>query len=251
MKPILYVIPGTHPCMTARLMLEHKGIDYRRIDLLPPMHRPFLRALRFPDETVPALHIGGAKITNTRRISRALEERVPNPPLFPSDPERRAAVEEAERWGDQEFWEGPNRIAWWAVAHDQPSIPSLMEEARVPIRLAPVLAPPIARMGVKRNSADDEHTRPDIEALPAQLDKIEAWIDEGVLGGDELNAADYQIAPSLRIMMCLDDLRPLFDARPVGPYARRAAPYFPGQIKPVVPEEWLAPLREAAPAAAG
>jgi hypothetical protein len=32
MKVTLYVIPGSHPGVAARLMLERKGVDYRRID---------------------------------------------------------------------------------------------------------------------------------------------------------------------------------------------------------------------------
>ena len=31
----LYVIPGSHPAMTARLELERKGIDNKRVDLMP------------------------------------------------------------------------------------------------------------------------------------------------------------------------------------------------------------------------
>ena len=251
MAPVkLYVIPGTHPCMTARLMLERKGIEYKRIDLLPPFHRWILRALRWPGTTVPALQIEGEKIVNTRAISRDLEQRVPEPPLFPSDPELRAKVEEAERWGDEEFWDPTNRIAWWAVAHDQKSIPSLLSESRLPLRLTPLLAPSISKMGIKRNDASDEHTRADHERMPAMLVKIDAWIEEGVIGGDEPNAADYQIAPSLRIMMIVDQLRPLIEARPAGEFAMRVDPYFPGRVRAEFPQEWLEPLRASGPAAA-
>ncbi len=35
MEARLYVIPGSHPAMTARLMLERKGIAYKRTDLMP------------------------------------------------------------------------------------------------------------------------------------------------------------------------------------------------------------------------
>jgi hypothetical protein len=31
----LYVIPGSHPSRTGMLMLERKGIPYKRIDLMP------------------------------------------------------------------------------------------------------------------------------------------------------------------------------------------------------------------------
>ena len=55
----LYVVPGSHPSMTGRLMLEHKGIAYRRVDLIPALHKPILRALGFPSNTVPAVVIDG------------------------------------------------------------------------------------------------------------------------------------------------------------------------------------------------
>ena len=35
----LYSIPGSHPAAAARAMLEHKGIDYKRVDL-PPVVEP-------------------------------------------------------------------------------------------------------------------------------------------------------------------------------------------------------------------
>jgi hypothetical protein len=35
----LYVIPGSHPARTGQLMLELKGIPYRRVNLVPGFHR--------------------------------------------------------------------------------------------------------------------------------------------------------------------------------------------------------------------
>ena len=56
----LYVIPGSHPAMAVRRMLELKGIPYKRVDLMPVISRGALRALGFPSNTVPSLSIGGA-----------------------------------------------------------------------------------------------------------------------------------------------------------------------------------------------
>ena len=44
----LYVIPGSHPSKAAELMLEHKGIPFKRVDLVTAMHRPALKLLGFP-----------------------------------------------------------------------------------------------------------------------------------------------------------------------------------------------------------
>jgi hypothetical protein len=46
MQTKLYVIP-THPCRTAMLMLEHKGIPYRRVDLPAGVHPVALRLRGF------------------------------------------------------------------------------------------------------------------------------------------------------------------------------------------------------------
>src|ERR671911_3129468 len=103
MKARLYVIPASHPAIAAQLMLEHKGIAYKRTDLLPVISKGVLRAVGFPGNTVPALKIDSNKIQGSRQIARELERLRPKPPLFPADPEQRAAVEEAERLGDEEL----------------------------------------------------------------------------------------------------------------------------------------------------
>ena len=64
---------------------------------------------------MPALKIDGRKVQGSREIARALERLQPEPPLFPADPEQRAAVEEAERFGDEELQHPIRQILWWAL----------------------------------------------------------------------------------------------------------------------------------------
>ena len=101
MKATLFVMPGSHPSMAARLMLERKGIDYRRIDLVPVLSKGILRLAGFAGVTVPALRLDGEQIQGTGAIARALDAAAPEPPLLPRDPADRAEVEAAERWGDE------------------------------------------------------------------------------------------------------------------------------------------------------
>ena len=246
MQTKLYVIPGSHPSMTARLMLEYKGIPYKRIDLISALHKPFLRALRFRGDTVPALRIDGRRIQGTRDISRALDHIPPGPALFPADPERRAAVEEAERWGDEVLQPVPRRLAWWAMRRDRSDVESFLEGARlgIPIWLAARTARPIIWISARLNSADDDAAHDDLVKLSGLLDKVDGWIGEGLVGGEELNAADFQIATSVRLLMCFEDLRPAVERRPAGMLAMRVCPRFPGHIGPVLrPDE-----RSTAPA---
>ena len=80
--------------------------------------------------------------------------------------------------------------------------------------------------------------------------RVDDYIAAGTLGGATLNAGDYQVATSLRLMMTLDDLRPAISARPAGELALRAVPEYPGRVPASLPDAWLAPVREAAPSPA-
>lgn len=249
MKTRLYVIPASHPSIAAELMLQHKGIAYKRTDLLPVISKGVLRVVGFPGITVPALKIDGEKIQGSRQIARELDRLRPEPPLFPADPEKRAAVEEAERFGDEELQHPVRQILWWGIKKDRAPLRGYSEGAKLgaPIGLLMKTAAPIVALSAHFNEAGDENARKAIAALPAMLDKIDAWIESGVLNGEQLNAADFQIAPSLGLAMTLDDLRPAIEGRPAAALARRLVPNYPGKMPPVLPAEWLNPLAGSQP----
>jgi glutathione S-transferase len=246
----LYVIPASHPSVAAELMLQHKGVSYKRTDLLPVISKLVLRAVGFPGITVPALKIDGQRIQGSREIARELDRLAPEPPLFPADPEKRVAVEEAERWGDEVLQPPMRQILWWAIKRDKAPLRSYSEGAKlgIPISLALKTAAPIVALSARFNEADDEHVRRGLAEMPAMLDRVDAWIAEGVLGGAQLNAADFQIAPSLALAMTLDDLRPAIENRPAGELAKRVAPDYPGKTPKVLPPAWLQALNSLAPA---
>ena len=50
--------------------------------------------------------------------------------------------------------------------------------------------------------------------LPGLLDRVDAWIEQGVVGGAHLNVADFMIAPSLALILYRPDVSPLFQGRP-------------------------------------
>jgi glutathione S-transferase len=252
MKTKLYGLPGSHPTMAVQAMLEHKGIDFTRIDLVPFLSRIIVRrAMGMSENTVPVLAIDGRRVQGSREISRELERLRSEPPLFPDDPEKRLAVEEAERWGEDELQHPIRQIALWALRADRAPIRSYMEGSRlgVPIGLAARLAPPFINAGVRVNEATDEAVRANLAALDSMLGRVDEWIDGGVLDGEALNAADFQIGASVRLALTLQDLRPLIEDRPASRLARRAVPVYPGDTPPLIPSAWLEALRS--PAAAG
>ncbi len=237
----LYVIPGSHPSKAAELMLEHKGIPFKRVDLVTAMHRPSLKLLGFRGKTVPAMKADGRKFQGTREISRALDELKPDPPLVPT-----GAVREAERWGDEELQSIPRRLAWWALLHL--SGKERTEAARrslqgyrvgLPIGIAARTVLPIAKVSASYNNSTDEAVRADLATLPSRIDRVDALLSEGVIGGDQPNAADFQIATSVRLLLAYEDLQPYLEGRPAADHALRVVPDYNAAFPPVFPADWL------------
>ncbi len=234
----LYVIP-THPCRTGMLMLEHKGIPYRRIDLPAVLHplalrlhgfrgnaAPFRdidgrphRMLALADRmgTVPALLLDGNRVMTNRHIARFLDEVQPDPPLFPAEPDRRLAVEEAERWGDEIFQMAARRLLLAAMLHGRDGIVNRGEDGR----LGPLIsrhetarfagARLVARIAFAVNARSDDDL---LATLPGMLDRIDVWTEAQVLNGEHLYAADFMIVPSLALLCYRPDVRAELERRP-------------------------------------
>jgi len=237
----LYSLSLSHPSQAARLMLEHKGIEHEVDDLLPGMHPVQLRLAGFRGGTVPALRINGRKVQGSLQISHALEEVKAEPHLYPSDPERRRAVEEAEAWGERELQPVPRRIFRWAVVHRANLRRWLAREARMPAPdLMATLNIPVARYFAGKVGADEATVRADVRGLPQLLDHVEALIADGTLDDDPPNAADYQIGTAVRVFIAFDDLRRLVETRPAAAdLALRILPEYPGPIPPVLPADLI------------
>jgi glutathione S-transferase len=234
----LYVIPGSHACRAAMLMLEHKRVPYRRVDVPTLLHPLAARLhgfdagrqtriagakrtlpLRLGDRvgTVPGLAANGRRVSTNHQIARFLDDHHPEPPLFPADPVQRRAVEEAERWGNETLQMDARRIIGGMVLREPAAFGRAAADGRMGYLLyrrelsRRLIIPLIARLIF---AVDETTDRELLAQLPASLDRIDAWIAEGVLGGAQLNAADFMIAPSLALILYRADVMPLFEGRP-------------------------------------
>ncbi len=245
-RPRLYTLPASHPCAAVEAALALKSIDYDRVDLLP-MSQVLIGPLRYGGATVPGMRLDGERLVGSRTIMRRLEALAPEPPLLPpSDSPARAHVLEAERWGDESFQSVPRRIIDAAFLRRPEAMLGYAGEAKLPLPIG-VLRPTLpltARLMAFKNKASDDAARADLAALPGQLDRIDAWIAEGLLGGERPNAADLQIGSTIRLLLTIGDVRPLIAGRPAAELAR----YFPAQSGEVpagvLPAQWLASTAE-------
>jgi glutathione S-transferase len=239
----LYTVPASHPSAAVERALQLKGADYERIELITALHKPIQRA-RFGGWSVPSVIFeDGTKVLGSRKIMRALEERYPDPPLFPADDDARVYVERAEQWGDEVLQPLARRVTWAALKRAPQAMRSYLDGAKLPLPegMAMLGSPLVLRTAVRLNGASDENVRADLMHLDSHLDRADDWIADGVIGGEQANAADLQIGSSIRLMQTLGDLAPRLDSRPVGELGRRWFPDYPGSTPALsLPPPWLA-----------
>jgi glutathione S-transferase len=210
----LYGIPGSHAVRTGELMLEHKGIEYRRVNFPPGPHRVLVRLYGFSGDRVPAVKFeDGRRAQGTRELPRVLDELQPEPPLVSDDP--RAL--EAERWADDVLQQWARRM----VASTGASDPDALAERGGAGRLGPLLTrherprSVVARMVLVAFRVTKEQQRDDRERTDEILDRVDAWIGEGVLNGERLHSADFAVASSLALVEYIVALQPDLQRRPL------------------------------------
>lgn len=89
-------------CLKVRMILEHKGLAYRRVSVLGPGILHVRR--RGKIGKVPALEIDGRMVTDSTDIAHEIDRLVPSPPLLPEDPRQRALCHALEDWADEAFY---------------------------------------------------------------------------------------------------------------------------------------------------
>jgi glutathione S-transferase len=233
----LYVVHGSHPCAAVKKAMALKGLRYDVLEWPPPMHAP-LQWILFGARTVPGLKLTddrgvSEKISGSRAIMRRLEQLAPDPPLFPSDPGRRTAVEEAEEWCDASFQQVARNLIWAAMSHSPGALVSYSQGSRIPLPAGAIRlsAPLIARLSSALNKTGDDVALRDLRSLPGELDRIDSWIAAGTIGDREHpNAADLQIGATIRLLMTIADVRPVLGERPCAVLARDLFDAVPGEL---------------------
>jgi glutathione S-transferase len=213
MTATLYGIPGSHAVRTGELMLEHKEIPFRRVNLPPGPHRVLVRVMGFKGDRVPAVKFeDGSRAQGTRELPRVLDAMVPGRPLVPED----AAGLEAEAWADDVLQQWARRMVAAAGARNPDSLAGRGADGRLGVLLTrhELSRRTVARAVLMVFGATKERQREDVERTGETLDRVDAWIEEGVLNGEELRSPDFAVASSLALIEYIVALQPELRRRP-------------------------------------
>ena len=234
----LHVLPPSHPCKTVEAALDLKGLPYEKVELAPGPHVEEMQKIYGEgNHTVPGLLVDGQPVHGSRAILARLEELEPEPPLFPDD--KADAVREAEEWGDRELQDLGRSLGWGAL-HFRPDALGLLGGAGLLDPAGTDFAIGLIRGAWKYHKITAVRLAEDLAGLPAKLDHVDRLVADGVLAGEQPNAADLQIGATLSVLLSVGDVRPLIEGRPAEQVARRWFADRPGVMPAgAFPEAWV------------
>ncbi len=236
----LHLLTLSHPCLTAKAALDRKGLAYEEVVMPMGEHQDEIERIYVEGRrTVPGMTIDGEAVHGSTAIQARLEELFPENPLYPEPIADR--VREAEIWADGEFQDLGRRLPWSAL-HFRPEATGTFAGAG-PLDPAGVdFAIPTIRSSWKYHSITAERTASDLTALPGMVEQIEEFAREGLIGGEEPTAADFQIGATARILLTIGDLAPVFDGTAAREVALRHFPDDPGEVPAGAwPAGWVRP----------
>ena len=200
-RPTLWHIPVSHYSEKARWALDHKGIEHERRSPPPGGHMVVaLWLTRGAQVTFPVLTFDGSHIGDSTTIIAALEERQPEPTLYPSDPDQRRRALALEDFFDEELGPHARLLAFHELLSDRDRFRAVVEQT-VPA--------PVRRVGGLATSYASAYTKlrfrvADVEAaelartrILAAFDRLETELEaEGgeYLVGDRFTVADLTAA---------------------------------------------------------
>ena len=195
--PVLWQLQISHYVEKVRWALDYKRVPHIRQSLLPGLHAIKAKRLTGDTSTVPVLTLRGRSIGDSTRIIAALEERWPQPPLYPEDAALRRRALELEEFFDEQL--GPYiRRAFYQelLPHPELVVPLFTEGRSLATRTLLRAVFPILRVAMRRrfeiSSESATHSRAKIIAA---LDRLEREISpSGYLVGDSFTVADLTAA---------------------------------------------------------
>jgi glutathione S-transferase len=200
-KPTLWQISISHYSEKIRWALEHKEIDHVRRSPLPGMHIPVALWLTGGEhKTLPVLVLDGRRIGDSTAILAALEERFPEPPLYPEDPDERRRALELEEFFDEQVGPPIRQLLFHDLIGEPELFGQLASEAvGGPLSNAKALSGAYARgyTSLRWGANDDAEAAAGRAQIVAAMDRLDAELETcggRYLVGERFGVADLSVA---------------------------------------------------------
>jgi glutathione S-transferase len=196
---ILWHLEVSHYSEKARWAFDFKRVPHRRRAPLPGSHITLAYLLtRGAQTTLPILQVDGRAIGDSTAVIGALEERFPEPPLYPAGEEERRRALELEDFFDEELGPHIRLLLFHELARDPERFAAGMERT-APGRLAksPRAAAAYARAltGIRWGVHDEEAAGLARAKILVAFDRLEEELgsDDHMIGG-RFSVADLTAA---------------------------------------------------------
>jgi glutathione S-transferase len=236
----LHLLPPSHPCLTAKAALAHKGLEFEEVVLEMGGQGDQIEAIYGEGcRTVPGAIIDGEPVHGSTAILKRIDEIVPDPALYPEP--IADAVRAAELWADGEFQDLGRRLPWFAL-YFRPEAMGTFGGGGPLDPAGTDFAIKFLRATWKHSGISAERVAGDLEALPGMVREIEGFAERGLIGGEAPTAADFQIGSTVRVLSTIRDLDPVFDGTTAREVAFRYFPDYPGEVPAgAIPAGWVRP----------
>ena len=195
--PVLWQLEVSHYNEKVRWALDYKRIPHIRRSLLPGPHIIKAKRLTGDVSTTPVLTLDGRSIGDSTRIIATLEERWPQPPLYPEDEAQRLRALALEEFFDEEL--GPHiRRAFYheLLPHPELLLPRFTHGQPLSKRIVLQAGFPALRAAMRRRMDINPETAAASRAkVIAAMDRLEREIStSGYLVGESFTVADLTAA---------------------------------------------------------
>jgi glutathione S-transferase len=121
----LYQFELSHYCEKVRLILDYKGLTYRKIEITPGIGQ--LDIFRMSGQRqVPVLKDGNEVIADSTEIALYLDRKYPNNPLIPTDVQQRSQCFILEQWADDSVGINARKLLISAIGQDSTFLTSAL-----------------------------------------------------------------------------------------------------------------------------
>ncbi|MBM0740144.1 glutathione S-transferase family protein [Phormidium sp. CLA17] len=114
----LYQFEMSHYVEKIRLILDYKGLEYRKINVTPGMGQLDLMQ-KSGQRQVPVLKDGNEVIADSTAIAEYLDKHYPDKPIIPHDPKLRGLCLMMEQWADESIGLNARKCLIGSLGQDQ------------------------------------------------------------------------------------------------------------------------------------